>query len=159
MPMRYAVSSVSIVAMTSGPSVRATSRDMVRFVQANMGLIDLPGDLQRSIIQTHTGYYRVGAMTQDLIWEQYAYPVDLNDLLAGNAPEMGSEPHPVDAFRSPLPPQDNVLINKTGSTNVAFVPRKKIGIVLLANKNYPLHARVIAAHEILMHLADDPAGG
>jgi beta-lactamase class C len=53
-----------------------------------------------------------------------------------------------------LRPNDDVLINKTGSTNgfgayAAFVPAKKIGVVLLANKSYPIVARVTAAHQIL----------
>jgi beta-lactamase class C len=57
-----------------------------------------------------------------------------------------------------LPPQEDVLINKTGSTNgfgtyVAFLPGKKIGVVLLANKRYPNEARVTAAHEMLNRLA------
>jgi CubicO group peptidase (beta-lactamase class C family) len=49
------------------------------------------------------------------------------------------------------------LINKTGSTNgfstyVAFVPARKLGVVLLANKRHPIDARVKTAHQILTHL-------
>jgi CubicO group peptidase (beta-lactamase class C family) len=55
-----------------------------------------------------------------------------------------------------------VLINKTGSTNgfsgyVAFVPAKKIGIVILANKSYPIDQRVTAAYRILTRLDSEAA--
>ena len=38
-------------------------------------------------------------------------------------------------------------------TDLALVPEKKIGIVLLANKNYPIPARLEAAHAILEWIA------
>jgi beta-lactamase class C len=138
--------------------VRTTADDLLRFVEANMGMVSIDGNLQRAIIATHTGYYRLGAMTQDLIWEQYRYPVTLEDLLAGNSAKVSLEPNPVVRIDPPSPPQDGVLINKTGTTNgfgayVAYIPAKKIGIVLLANKNYPIGARVTAAYAILTQLA------
>ncbi|MCY1233801.1 Beta-lactamase [compost metagenome] len=47
-----------------------------------------------------------------------------------------------------------MLVNKTGSTNgfgayVVFVPAKRIGLVMLGNKNMPVPARVEAAYHIL----------
>ena len=127
-----------------------------------MGMLPLDENLQRAITATHAGYYRIGAMTQDLIWEQYRYPVELGQLLTGNSAKMIFEANPATEIDPPLPPQDDVLIDKTGSTNgfgayVAFVPEKKIGIVLLANKSYPIDARVTAAYEILKRLKDDAA--
>ncbi|MEG1215011.1 MAG: serine hydrolase, partial [Leclercia sp.] len=103
------------------------------------------------------GYFKVGDMTQGLGWELYPYPIGLNRLLAGNSSQMILEAHEVTRLNPPLPQQDNVLINKTGSTNgfgayVAFVPAKDIGIVMLANKNYPNPARVKAALEVLTAL-------
>ena len=144
--------------------VRTTASDMVRFIEANMGRIDLDDDVRKAVTETHTGYYSVGAMTQDLIWEQYAYPVDLDDLLAGNSTDVSYKPNAATEITPPLPPRKDVWINKTGSTNgfgayVAFVPEKGLGIVLLANKNYPVDARVTAAHRILTKLGGSAPPG
>jgi beta-lactamase class C len=98
-------------------------------------------------------------MVQGLGWEQYPYPIPLERLLAGNAPPMILESNPATAIpAAPAPaqaapavpgqaappvPARAVLFNKTGSTNgfgayAAFVPRKRIGIVMLANRNFPI---------------------
>jgi beta-lactamase class C len=137
--------------------VRTTAGDMLRFIKAQLGLVSLDDDMRRAIADTHTGYFRLGAMTQDLVWEQYRYPVTLDDILAGNSARVSYEANPVTKIEPPLPPQSDVLINKTGSTNgfgayVAFIPARKIGIVMLANKNYPMEARIKAAHDILRRL-------
>jgi CubicO group peptidase (beta-lactamase class C family) len=139
--------------------IRTNAGDMLRFVRANMGMLNVEEKLQRAIIATHTGYYRIGAMTQDLIWEQYHYPVELKDLLAGNSAKVSYDANPAVKLEPPLQPQNDVLIDKTGSTNgfaayVAFVPMEKIGVVLLGNKSYPIDARVTAALEILTRLKD-----
>lgn len=142
--------------------VKTTAADMIRFVEANMGGAVPDDTLRRAIAATHAGYYRVGDMTQGLGWEMVGWPTDLDRLLAANSPEMALEPNPVARLDPPLPPQDEVLINKTGSTNgfgayVAFVPARGIGVVILANRNYPIAARVKAAYRILAAL-DDEAG-
>jgi beta-lactamase class C len=96
-------------------------------------------------------------MTQDLIWEQYPYPVELDTLLAGNSAKIIFEANPASQLDPPSQPRDDVLVNKTGSTNgfatyVAFVPGEQVGIVLLANKSYPIDVRVTVAYKILMGL-------
>jgi len=130
---------------------------MLRFIEANMKLVDVAAPLQRAIIDTHTGYFKSGPITQDLIWEQYPYPVALNTLLAGNGPAMLSDAMPATAIDPPLPPMNDAWINKTGSTNgfgsyVAFVPAKRMGIVILANRSFPIADRVAAAYRILSAL-------
>jgi beta-lactamase class C len=138
--------------------VKTTAADMSRFVEANMDLVRVDDKLQRAILDTHTGFFQAGPMTQDLIWEQYPYPVTLNSLLDGNASTMSPHATPVVEIKPPLNPQENVWINKTGSTNgfgayVAFIPQKRLGIVMLANKNFPIDQRVTAAYQILTSLA------
>jgi len=139
--------------------IKSTAADMIRFVEENMNVVKLNGELQRAIMDTHTGYFNAGVMTQDLIWEQYPYPVALKTLLEGNSPEMIFDATPVSEIKPFQMPQENVWINKTGSTNgfgayVAFVPAKRLGIVILANRNFPIEERVTIAYKILTSLAD-----
>jgi beta-lactamase class C len=134
--------------------MKSSSKDLLRFVEINIDPGQVDGVLARATMATHTGYFTVGEMTQDLIWEQYPYPVDLETLQEGNSSKMAYETQPATLITPPLEPQRNVWINKTGSTNgfggyVAFVPAKRIGIVILANKNYPNEARVKLAHGIM----------
>ena len=143
--------------------IRATATDLIRFVEANINPIGLDEKLQRAISATHTGYFKAGPMTQDLIWEQYPYPVALKTLLEGNSQKIIFNATPVTQLNPPEQPRDDVWINKTGSTNgfgayVAFVPNKRLGIVILANKSYPIADRVTAAYQILMSLVDGKSG-
>lgn len=138
--------------------VKSNAVDMLRFLEVNMGVGTAPAPILRAVNATHTGYFTAGDIVQDVIWEQYAYPVALDKLLAGNAYTM-LKPLPATAIEPPMAPRADVLINKTGATNgfsayVAFVPAKKIGIVMLANKNYPNDARVKAAYAVLSKLAE-----
>lgn len=137
--------------------VKISSSDLIRFVEANLHPEKLGADLQQAIGTTHTGFYQVGGMTQGLGWEFYPYPVSLEQLLAGNSAQMALTPQKATLLQPPRPAPDNAWINKTGSTGgfgayVAFVPGRDMGIVLLANKNYPIEERVKVAHRILTAL-------
>jgi beta-lactamase class C len=134
--------------------VRTTAPDLVRYIDANMGIAPLDAAWQRAIDCAHTGYYTAGPFTQDLVWEQYPWPVSLDTLERGNGPDAILKPTPAHALTPPLAPQADALINKTGSTNgfsayIAYVPARRIGVVILANKAYPNEARVRAAYAIL----------
>jgi len=140
--------------------VRSTAGDLVRFIEANMNELELGPALRRAIVRTHTGYFQAGPMTQDLVWEQYPYPVSLPALLEGNSPRMIFDATPVTQIRPPQEPRDDVWIGKTGSTNgfgayVAFVPEKRLGIVILANRSFPIADRVTAAYRILASLVKE----
>jgi len=139
--------------------VRTNAADLLRFIDANMALIPLNADLAGAIAATHTGYFKAGVLTQDLIWEQYAWPVDLATLLEGNGSRMLLTAIPATPIIPPMAPRADVWINKTGSTNgfstyVAFVPEKRLGIVILANKSYPIEDRVTLAYAILASVGD-----
>ena len=136
--------------------IKTSSADLLKFVGANM---TGTGDeaMQQAIALIHKGVYSVGGMTQGLGWESYSYPVTEETLLAGNSAKVILEANPT----TPAPNEtgSQVLFNKTGSTGgfgayVAFVPAKGIGIVMLANRNYPIQARVETAHAILSKLAE-----
>jgi beta-lactamase class C len=139
--------------------VKSSAADMIRFVEANIrpDTID-DKTVRRAVEGTQVGYFSVGGMVQGLGWEQYPYPVPLERLLAGNSRTMALEANAATALAPPRAAQGATLYNKTGSTNgfggyVAFVPEKRIGIVMLANRNFPIPERIKAAHAILETLA------
>ncbi|ROM77217.1 class C beta-lactamase [Pseudomonas brassicacearum] len=137
--------------------VKTNSADLIRFVEANLQPEKLDADLRQAIATTHSGFYTVGGMTQGLGWEFYPYPVTLDALLAGNSVEVAMQPNKVQPLEPPRPAPDDTWINKTGSTGgfgayAAFVPGRHMGIVLLANKNYPIEERVKVAYRILTAL-------
>lgn len=141
-----------------GYGARSNAADMIRFVQANIAPGALQEPMRRAVMGTQVGYFRAGTMVQGLGWEQYAYPVTVQRLLSGNSYDMILEPNPAHRIARPQAPSRPALFNKTGSTDgfgnyVLFVPEKKIGIVMLANRNYPIPARVKAGHAILGQLA------
>jgi beta-lactamase class C len=144
---------------TEAYGVKSNAVDMIRYLEVNMGIGRVPENVARAVNATHTGYYRAGELIQDLIWEQYPYPVELDKIVAGNSVTMIMNATPATAIDPPMAPRGDAILNKTGSTNgfgayVAYVPGKRIGIVMLANKAYPNEARVKAAHQVLSRLTE-----
>lgn len=134
--------------------IKTSTQDLARYVIANMHPQPLEQPLQQAIAATHAGYYTVNGMTQGLGWERYPYPITLQALLDGNSTPMAMEPHKVNWLKPAQAQPANVLYNKTGSTGgfgayVAYVPSKDMGVVILANRNYPNAERVKVAHRIL----------
>ncbi len=79
----------------------------------------------------------------------------------GNAPKIIVNATPVTRIDPPQTPREDVWINKTRTTNgfasyVAFVSAKRVGIVMLANRNYPNGERVEAAYRIVEALIRYP---
>ncbi|MCR9493726.1 class C beta-lactamase [Vibrio alginolyticus] len=133
--------------------IKSTSLDMLQYIGANMGQAQLNTDIENALERTHTKYFDTDTFTQAVGWEGYDYPVSLSQLLKGNSSDVILKAKPVQASVSGTLGRD-VWYNKTGSTGgfgayVAYVPSEKIGIVILANKNYPNAERVEAAYHII----------
>ena len=140
--------------------VKSNARDMIRYVQANIDGGGLSEPMRRAVDCTHTGYFRIGDTVQGLGWEQYSTPVSLATLQTGNGEAMIGASNPATRLQPPRTPPRATLFNKTGTTRgfgayLLFMPTYRTGIVMLANKNYPIAARVQAAHAILAHLAPE----
>jgi beta-lactamase class C len=138
--------------------VKSTVVDMLTFLETNMEPSLLEPALRRAVEATHVGHFRVGPLVQGLGWEQYPFPVSRDRLQAGNASTLALESHAAHALASLRAGHRPTLFNKTGSTNgfgayAAFVPSQRIGIVLLANRNVPIPARIDAVHAILQAVA------
>lgn len=142
--------------------IKASAADMIRYVEANIDPTNLPEPMRQAVEDTHVAYFQVGPLGQGLGWEQFPYPGTLPQLLAGNSEGMLRQPNLAEAIPQPQQPVLPTLFDKTGSTGgfgayVAFVPAKRMGIVILANKGYPIPARVEAAYGVLKVLAATPA--
>nr|WP_064511507.1 class C beta-lactamase PDC-157 [Pseudomonas aeruginosa]ANH22251.1 class C beta-lactamase PDC-157 [Pseudomonas aeruginosa] len=140
-----------------GYGVKTSAADLLRFVDANLHPERLDRPWAQALDATHRGYYKVGDMTQGLGWEAYDWPISLKRLQAGNSTPMALQPHRIARLPAPQALEGQRLLNKTGSTNgfgayVAFVPGRDLGLVILANRNYPTAERVKIAYAILSGL-------
>lgn len=127
--------------------VKTSARDLIRFIDLNIDPSKAGEPLAQALAATRRGYFQLGAMTQDLVWEQYALPPALDILLEGNSSRVALETLAVERLVPARAPQPGAWVNKTGATNgfgayVAFVPQQQMGVVILANKNLPAAARV-----------------
>ncbi|ADH91736.1 Beta-lactamase [Ancylobacter novellus DSM 506] len=138
--------------------VKSCARDMLRFLDAHLGTVEVPAELSRALALTRTGYFETARYVQDMVWEQYPWPVGLDRLIAGNSMDMATKPQPITRLAPPLPPQQAVFINKTGSTAgfgayAVMLPAQRTGLVILANRGYPNGERAKAAYGLIEALA------
>ena len=153
--------------------IKTTAADLLRFVRLNIDASSAPPRLARAIAATQVPSFQVAGMTQGLGWEQYPWPVSREQLLAGNALSRGataavpvSDTVAADAAAAAAgatraTPDAPRLFNKTGSTRgfgsyVLFVPEKRLGLVLLANRAWPNPARVELGLALLEQLQQLP---
>ena len=126
--------------------VKSTIEDMARWVQINLKPLDInEKTLQQGIQVAQSRYWQTGDMYQGLGWEMLDWPVNPDIIVNGSDNKIALAARPVKAITPPTP------AGATGGfgSYVAFIPEKELGIVMLANKNYPNPARVAAAWQIL----------
>lgn len=138
--------------------VKTTIVDMAAWLQANMQP-DSVNDaaLKKGIVLAQSRYWQVGEMFQGLGWEMLNWPVSAQVLAKGSENSYALSPQTVEKITPAAPPVSASWVHKTGSTGgfgsyIAFIPEKNLGIVMLANKNYPNPARIEAAYRILESL-------
>ena len=133
----------------------STIIDMASWVQANMAPEGVKTKtLRQGIKHAQSRYWRIGSMYQGLGWDIFNWPAESRIVIYCSNRHVTHTPQIPIAITPPVPPVKASWVHKTGSTPgfgayVAFMPEKQIGIVLLANKNYPNDDRIKAAFTIL----------
>lgn len=134
--------------------MKSSARDMAAFMDVVLGEAIVSQEVAAAVQRTMQGQLTTAAFTQDMIWEQYAWPADLATMLAANSYDFIMTPQPAQRITPPLAPQTNVVLNKTGATNgfsayVSVLPAEKLGVVILANRNFPNEARIQATWRLM----------
>lgn len=135
--------------------VKSTARDMLLFLDLELGQADAASELNAALERTRQGYARTTHYVQNMVWEQYSWPADIEQMVEGNGYDFILAPQPVEPIDPPLLPRHDVILNKTGSTNgfggyVVLLPGEDLGVVVLANRNFPNEARVRATYEFVL---------
>ena len=138
--------------------VKSTARDLLRLLDLELGHSETSLELSAALERTRQGQTKTPYYVQDMIWEQYPWPVSLDHMVEGAGYSFVPRQKPVERINPPMPPQQNVILHKTGSTNgfggyVALLPGENLGIVVLANRFYPNKARIRATYDLIQKLS------
>ncbi len=135
--------------------VKTSIVDMAGWLQANLQPENIQNaTLKKGMSIARSRYWQVGEMYQGLGWEMLNWPVTSRTLEQGADNKYALAARDVTAITPAQPPVKASWVHKTGATGgfgsyIAFIPEKHLGIVMLANKNYPNPERVKAAYRIL----------
>lgn len=135
--------------------VKTSIVDMAGWLQANIQPDHIQNpSLKKGVAIAQSRYWQVGEMYQGLGWEMLNWPVTSRILEQGADNQYALAARDAKAITPAQPPVRASWVHKTGATGgfgsyIAFIPEKNLGIVMLANKNYPNPERVKAAYQIL----------
>ncbi len=135
--------------------IKSSIEDMALWLQANMHPQQVKeATLKQGVELAQSRYWRAGSLYQGLGWEMLNWPLNPTTAINDSDSKVALAPQATNAIEPPVPPVKASWVHKTGSTGgfgsyVAFIPERQIGIVLLANKNYPNTERVKAGYKIL----------
>lgn len=140
--------------------VKSSARDMLQLLDVELGVAKVSPEIEAAVSRTQEGQFLTKMFVQDMIWEQYPWPTTAEAMKAANTYDFILHPQPMEKIDPVLPPQKNVVLNKTGSTNgfggyVAVLPGEGMGIVVLANRNYPNDARISATFDLIKALLSE----
>lgn len=135
--------------------VKSSARDMLTLLDLELATGTASPEIREAVARTQVGQFQTRLFMQSMIWEAYTWPVDPELMVQGNGYDFILEPQPMDEMKVAL--DQDVILNKTGSTNgfggyVAMVPSEDLGIVVLANRNYPNEARVRATYDLITRI-------
>ncbi|MFG6083163.1 class C beta-lactamase [Paracoccus litorisediminis] len=138
--------------------IKSSVTDMTRLLDAHLGNIPLNEDMTAALARTRVSEFDTAPFAQAMIWEGYPWPVEAAQLEAGNSADMAMKPQPM-THHEERALEGAVFLNKTGATNgfgsyVALVPSEKIGVVVLANRNYPNPVRAAATLTLITKILD-----
>jgi beta-lactamase class C len=138
--------------------VKSSARDMLTLLDVNLGTGNASPELRNAVDRTQEGRFQTRLFTQAMIWESYPWPVDPERLVEGNGYDFILKPQPMREVN--VEHDRDIILNKTGSTNgfgayVAMVPSEDLGVVVLANRNYPNEARVRATYALITRMLSE----
>ncbi len=135
--------------------VKSSARDMLTLLDVELAKGDVSPEIRNVVSRTQKGQFQTRLYTQAMIWEAYPWPAAPERMVEGNGYDFILNPQPMHegADRS----DEDIILNKTGATNgfgayIALVPRKDLGVVVLANRNYPNEARVRATLDLIARI-------
>lgn len=135
--------------------VKSSARDMLTLLDVELAKGDVSSEIRDAVARTQMGQFQTRLFTQAMIWEAYPWPIDAELLVEGNGYDFILKPQMMDDVN--WVSAGDVILNKTGSTNgfggyIAMVPGEDLGVVVLANRNYPNAARVRATYDLITRI-------